>query len=82
MKNLALLLICTALFAPLLSFACEPTADQMEDYWRRSRESEETYLLSLAREADQIFTGVVVDVTDLPDGPYAQLAHVKTEATL
>ncbi len=82
MKNLALLIIYTTLLHPTLSMACEPTADQMEDYWRRSRANEEAYLTNLAREADQIFTGLVVDVTDLKDDPYVQLAHVKIETVL
>ncbi|MBJ6985581.1 hypothetical protein [Luteimonas sp. MC1750] len=82
MKNLTLVWICTALFASAQSGACEPTADQMEDYWQRSRKSEEAYLTNLAQNVDQILTGTVSDVTQLSDGPYAQLAHITVDATI
>ncbi len=79
MKTLATLIVVLSIFAQAPALACSPTSEQLEDWYVRSRQRQEAYLLDLAKVADQILTGVVTDVDRLKDGPYVNRAHITVD---
>lgn len=79
MKPLAALGLILAISAQAPAFACEPTSDQLVEWHIRSRQLEETYLVELAKDSDQVLTGLVTEVDLLKDGPYVQRAHINVD---
>jgi hypothetical protein len=82
MKTSVVVLLLAMVIAPFEAQSCEPSSDEWADYLVRSRQREEAYAASIAEKADEIFTGVVVDVSDLKSGPYKQLAHIKVDRVI
>ena len=82
MKTLVVVLLMALVMAPFEAKSCEPSSDQWADYLVRSRQRQEAYAADIAKKADEIFTGIVLDVSDLKSGPYMQLAHIKVDRVI
>lgn len=59
--------------------ACEPTIEQLKQIAERDRAIEEKYLTQLSLDAEYIFVGMVLDVSDSDHESYARVADIKIE---
>jgi hypothetical protein len=81
MKILPVLFI-ASLIASTPVLACEPTADEMRDFYARWRQADEANARAAIQSADSIFTGTVTRVELKRSKGYLQTALVTTERTL